>query len=56
MKRIITSIRRRPIYGDRMGVSNTEWYVPYVGSVLHVKLFGLIWVRYKKVILIGKNH
>jgi hypothetical protein len=56
MKRIITTYKRRPIYGDRCGVSNTEWYHPYVGSVLYVKVFGLIWIRYKKVILIGKNH
>jgi hypothetical protein len=56
IKKIITEHKRRPIYGDRIGVSNEDWYMPYVGSILHVKLFGLIWVRYKKVLLIGKNN
>jgi hypothetical protein len=44
------------MYGDVIGVSNTESYQPYVGSKLYVNLFGLIWIRYKIVSLRGKNH
>jgi hypothetical protein len=56
MKKIITEFKRKPIWGDMMGISNEERYMPYVGSILYVKLFGLIWVRYKIVKLKGKNH
>jgi len=55
IKRIITKAKRKPILGDLIG-NEDGFHIPYVGSAAYGKLFGLFWIRLRKVNLKGKNH
>lgn len=47
IKCIITKSRKKFIYGDVIAISKTRSYSPCIGSIIEVKLFGLIWIPYK---------
>ena len=49
--KVITEFKRKPLYGDRIMVSNTESYFNYIGSALYVKILGLFWIRWKTVFI-----